>query len=86
MSGLFARLFLMPRTPPPDDALTRVELARLEGTVAALVKELQGYRDWVNAELLDHEKRIRINERWRLAMPPAVLASVVSMLITFFHH
>jgi len=57
----------------------------VQGTLEALVKEVQGYRDWVNAELLDHEKRIRRNEAWRLAMPPTVVMSLVTMIVTLLH-
>lgn len=87
MSGMIGRLWAVPRTPPPpDDALTRVELARVQGTLESLVREVQGYRDWVNAELLDHEKRIRRNEAWRLAMPATIAVSVITLVLHLFGH
>lgn len=42
-----------------DDSLTRVELARLEGTVSALTTELRGLKNDIILRLDDHEIRIR---------------------------
>jgi hypothetical protein len=69
-----------------DETLTRVELARLEGTVSALVKELQAFRESIGAQYIDHEHRIRVNERWRLTMPPTVLTSIVAFVVSVWHH
>lgn len=44
---------------PRDESLTRVELARLEGTVKALVDELRGLRVDLGARVDDHESRLR---------------------------
>jgi len=81
---------------PVDESLTRVELARLEGTVSALVNELKSYREAVDLRFADHEKRIdirladhegriRVNERWRLLLPPTFLASILAVVSTFLH-
>lgn len=85
MFGLLSRiLWGMPART--DDSLTRVELARLEGTVSALVRELQAMRETVDNRFSDHESRIRTNERWRLTMPPTLLTSVAALVLTIWHH
>jgi len=75
-----------PTSPTADESLTRVELARLEGTVNAVVSELRAYRESVEEKLRDHETRIRLNERWRLTMPPTLVTSAVALVVALWHH
>jgi len=63
-----------------------VELARLEGTCAALVAELQAHRAATNATTADHEQRLRGLERWRWSIPVSTVGLIVSAIVNFIHH
>lgn len=79
-----------------DEALTRVELARLEGSVTNLTTTLAAYQTATAGQfetrdrtLADHEVRIRANERWRNALPPTLVlaaASIVVNILVLIHH
>jgi len=88
LSYLLGRIGVMARNDriDRDDALTRVELARVEGAVTALTSTVAAHQTAVSGRLDDFERRIRINEAWRLSIPPAAVFSVVSLIITLFHH
>lgn len=64
-----------------DRALTRVELARLEGAVAALVQQFAAQAAANTAQFADHEARLRQGERWRYALPAALLTSVATTVV-----
>lgn len=55
-----------------------IELARLQGAVAALVDEVRGLKS-------DHEQRIRAIERWRYSVPLTAGAAVVAAIIQWVH-
>ena len=79
-----------------DDALLRVELARLEGSITNLTQTVTAQHSAFAADLLerdkridDHEARIRVNERWRAALPPTLFlaaASILANIVSLFHH
>lgn len=62
-----------------DRSLVRVELARLEGTVAALVATS-------SAGQADHESRIRRVERWVYSVPLSAFAALASAYVLLFRH
>lgn len=94
MSWVLDRILRMTRAR--DEALTRVELARLEGSVSNLTQTLTAYQQSTAGQfetrdkvLADHESRIRTNERWRIALPPTLILAAVSIItniITLAHH
>ena len=62
-----------------DTVLLRVELARLEGTVATLVATVAtGFKD--------HEDRLRRREKWQYSIPLSAVAVVAGAVATFFSH
>lgn len=62
-----------------DRNLTRVELARLEGTVATLVAAVASGHS-------DHEGRLRRLEQWRYSVPLTVIAALAAAIATFLSH
>ncbi|OII61225.1 hypothetical protein BJP40_06775 [Streptomyces sp. CC53] len=52
-------------------------LARIEARLDELVRLNQSRGE-------DHEQRIRTLERWRYAIPPTVVAAVISALVAIF--
>lgn len=63
-----------------------VEFARLEGTVAQLVAEVQSYRAAADARSADHETRLRGLEHWRWSIPVSAVGLIVSAVVNWFHH
>jgi len=64
-----------------DKSLTRVELARLEGSFTALTQQLAAMAAASSAQFADHEARLRANERWRYALPAALLTSAATTIV-----
>lgn len=69
-----------------DDALTRVELARLEGTVSTLVETVKAEAAARASAFADIEQRMRKVERWQYSMPLSSLGAIAALLISIFHH
>lgn len=54
---------------------TRDRLARMETKLDLVVDELV-------ERVKDHEDRLRLNERWRYALPTSLVFAVVSLVVT----
>lgn len=52
-----------------------MEMVRLRGDLGPTIQNA--------ASVPDHENRIRLLERWRYAVPPAVVMSAASVIIGF---
>lgn len=79
-----------PRTRDPD--LTRVELARLEGSTATLASRLDSVLLVHDADKVDqgkinadHEARLRRFEMFMYGIPASILASTVAIIISWRH-
>lgn len=60
-------------------SLTRVELARVQGTLETLVAT-------VAAGQSDHEARIRRMERWIYSVPLTAASAIVASIVAVLHH
>lgn len=69
-----------------DNSLTRVELARLEGTVASLVAEMQAERVLIRTEFADKETRLRRLERKLYALPFTGVAAMAAAIYAILRH
>lgn len=65
-----------------DTALTRVELARLEGSVTALTATVAAGA----AGHTDHETRIRQLERWAYSVPLSAAAAILAAAAAWLRH
>lgn len=63
-----------------DESLVRVELARVQGTLAALIEQMKTSDAAQAAIAADHEVRIRAGERWRYAVPVSAFAAIAAAI------
>jgi hypothetical protein len=62
---------------PPSERLNRIE-----GKIDALTEDMTTIKAGMPV-LSDHENRIRILERWRYALPPAILLALITAAKAF---
>lgn len=74
-------LGLVRGTMRSDRSYTRVELARLEGSMTTLAETVRAFQT-------DHENRLRLLERFRWSLPTAWGVAVLGPIVTYIvsHH
>lgn len=68
-----------------SDGSFTVTLADVYAEVRKLTDQVQGMAPQ-GSVLADHEARLRSVERWKYAVPPSLISSVIALIIALVEH